>query len=332
MHQDLGKQSENTMQYNNSERSPDTAIQLQTLCSTIQGLAQSEERSKTRQEEVEQVAMRLSQHLQRSLNVQDLLQFFCQEIATVVPCDSTSYQNLEQNLVYTHGNKGSHICHYNLELEGEYLGDLICTRNKPFGDQDLLIIESLAGYLVYPLRNALMYRVALNLAMQDPLTGAGNKKALEQAIKREQNLFQRYDTPFSMLFIDIDDFKKINDQHGRATGDLALQNIYSTITGVIRQSDQVFRFGGEEFVVLLNNTQLTDATFLAERIRGAIEVAETSVICPRTLTELDSCYMTVSIGVVNFHASEDMDSLFNRADEALYNAKESGCNQVCIAA
>ncbi len=312
------------MQHFNSERSLDTDFQLQTLRSTISGLAQNRHRSRSRQEEIEHIALRLSQNLQRSLDIQALLQFFCQEIATIVPCDSTSYQNLEENLGFSYGTKGVHICQYNLELEGKYLGDLICTRNAPFGDQDLLIIESLAGSLVYPLRNALMYRQAINMSLQDPLTGAGNRKALEKAIKREQNLVERYDTPFSMLMIDIDFFKKINDQYGHTTGDQALQTLSETISDVIRQSDQFFRFGGEEFVILLNNTELESATFLAERIRQAVEDSETE-------NENGTIKMTVSIGVAHYDKTENMDNLLNRADQALYCAKEEGRNKVNVA-
>lgn len=313
------------MQYINSEPSLNTDIQLETLRSTIQGLAQVNKRTKSRQEEVEHAALRLTQRLQRTLDIQALLQFFCQEIATLVPCDSTSYQNSEQNLGYSYGSKGIHICQYKLELEGQYLGDLICTRNKPFGDQDLLIIEGLAGSLVFPLRNALLYQQAINMALQDPLTGAGNRKALEKAIAREQNLVERYDTPFSMLMIDIDLFKQINDNYGHSAGDKTLQSVSNTIMDVVRQSDQLFRYGGEEFVVLLNNADVKSASFMAERIRKAIEEIE-------TLCESKSIKVTVSIGVASFNQKEDMDTLFNRADKALYTAKNNGRNQVSIAA
>jgi len=313
------------MQYFNSERSQNTDIQLETLRSTIHGLAQVSGRSKTRQLEIEDASLRLTQRLQRTLDIQALLQFFCQEIATLVPCDSASYQNSQHNIGVNYGSKGSHICQYKLDLGGEYLGDLICTRNKPFGDQDLLIIESLAGALIYPLRNALMYQQAISMALQDPLTSAGNRKALEKAISREQHLVERYETSFSLLMIDIDYFKKINDQHGHSAGDQTLLNVSQAIMNVIRQSDQLFRYGGEEFVVLLNNTDVSSATFMAERIRQAIEQAE-------TLCENISIKVTVSIGVANFNIKESTDQLFNRADKALYIAKDNGRNQVSVAA
>jgi len=312
------------MQYFNSERSLNTDIQLETLRNTIQGHANVNRRSKTRQEEVEQAGLRLTQRLQRTLDIQALLQFFCQEIATLVPCDSTSYQNLEQSLGYTYGTNGTHICQYKLELEGQYLGDLICSRNRPFGDQDLLIIEGLAGSLVYPLRNALMYQQAINMALQDPLTGAGNRKALENAIIREQHMVERNESPFSLLMIDIDFFKKINDQHGHSAGDKTLQSVSQTVIDAIRHSDQLFRFGGEEFVVLLSNTDLNSATVMAARIRHAVEDAET--IC-----ESQSIKVTTSIGVAHFEKNEGMEQLINRADRALYDAKDNGRNQVKVA-
>jgi len=313
------------MRYFNSERSLNTETQLESLRSNIAGITQVDRRIKRHQQEVELAGLRLTERLQRTLDIQALLQFFCQEIATLVPCDSTSYQNTEQNLGYSFGNKGVHICHYNLELEGQYLGDLICTRNKPFGDQDLLVIETLAASLVYPLRNALMYQQAINMALQDPLTGAGNRKALEKAIVREQNLVERYDTPFSMLMIDIDFFKKINDQYGHSVGDTTLQTVSKTIMDMIRQSDEMFRYGGEEFVVLLNNSDVNSASYMAERIRQAIEQVE--IMCEDSLIKV-----TVSIGVAHFNKTECMDHLFNRADQALYVAKDNGRNQVSVAA
>jgi len=313
------------MPYFKNEGSLNTNLQLENLRSNVDGLARVNTRNKARQEEIEHADLRLTQRLQRTLDIQALLQFFCQEIATLVPCDSTSYQNIEQNLGYSYGTLGTHICQYKLELEGQYLGDLVCTRNKPFGDQDLLIIESLTGALIYPLRNSLMYQQAINMSLLDPLTGAGNRKALEKAIIREQNNVVRYDTPFSMLMIDIDYFKNINDDYGHSAGDTTLQSVSETIQNIIRQSDELFRFGGEEFVVLLNNSDVNSATYMAERIRKAIEQVE-------TLCENECIKVTVSIGVAHFNKTECMDQLFNRADQALYRAKNNGRNQVKVAA
>ena len=121
---------------------------------------------------------------------------------------------------------------------------------------------------------------------------------------------ERYDTPFSMLMIDIDYFKKINDQHGHSAGDTTLKSVCETIKNIIRQSDELFRFGGEEFVVLLNNSDVNSASFMAERIRQAIEQVE-------TLCENGAIKVTVSIGVAHFNKTECMDQLFNRAEKII---------------
>lgn len=313
------------MRYFNNKQSIKTESHFAGLRSNIAGLAKLKHTSQNRQDEVEQAGLRLTQRLQRTLDIQELLQLFCQEIANLVPCNSTSYQNIEENLGYTYGTHGVHVCQYKLELEGMYLGELVCTRDKAFGDQDLLVVETLAGSLVYPLRNALMYRQAINMALQDPLTGAGNRKALDKALSREQNMAERYDTPFSMLIIDIDFFKNINDDYGHSCGDTTLKAVSKTIQQTIRQSDDMFRYGGEEFVVLLNNCDVNNASIMAERIRQAIEKVE--ILCKTGVINV-----TVSIGVANFNKQENMDNLFNRADQALYKAKDGGRNQVTVAA
>jgi diguanylate cyclase (GGDEF)-like protein len=292
---------------------------------SVQDLAQVQHYTSQRQSDIELVEIRLTQGLQRSLDIQTLLAFFCKEIAEIVPCDSVAYQNSEYRIAHIHGKVGTHMCQYHLELEGQFLGDLICTRNKPFGDLDLRTIESLAGTLVYPLRNALLYQQAISMSLEDPLTGVGNRKALENALNREINLSGRQGKPLTMLMIDIDHFKQINDTYGHDAGDQALSHVTEIISAVSRQSDEVFRYGGEEFIVLLNNTDKANANDLAERIRHAIEQSE---VC------LNHCQfnLTVSIGVAEHHSSKGKDMLFKEADKALYEAKHGGRNQVKVAA
>jgi len=306
--------------YNNQFTTTDNTQKVK-----IHDIAGVQKRNTGRQRAIELLEVRLTQGLQRSLEISTLLEFFCKEIAEIVPCDSVAYQNSKHRVAHAHGKVNAHICTYQLDLEGEHLGELICTRAKPFGDLDLLTIESLAATLVYPLRNALMYQQAVSMALQDPLTGVGNRKALEQAITRETKLVERHHTPFSMLMIDIDFFKKINDTHGHAAGDQAIIQVTEMISHVVRESDQLYRYGGEEFVVLLNNTDIENAHDLAERIRHAIEATE---ICYN-----NKCFdVTVSIGIADFHQNEHISQLFSKADAALYQAKESGRNQVKVAA
>jgi diguanylate cyclase (GGDEF)-like protein len=175
--------------------------------------------------------------------------------------------------------------------------------------------------LLYPLRNALTYREVLQNALTDQLTGAGNRAALDNTLKREIDLSKRHQQPLSVLAIDIDWFKKVNDTYGHQAGDEILKQVVDTIAKPSRCTDQTFRYGGEEFVVLLHNTSPVGAAVIAERIRKAVE--EQIVVING-----DELKITVSIGAATLKIQDNATTLFSRADQALYEAKGNGRNQV----
>jgi diguanylate cyclase (GGDEF)-like protein len=127
-----------------------------------------------------------------------------------------------------------------------------------------------------------------------------------------------------MLVIDIDHFKDINDRYGHIIGDCALKTIAATIAACKRDGDLLFRYGGDEFVILMRETDCDGAELLAERVRGAIQKTP----CSCSGTELA---LTISIGVSVLRDSDSPVALFARADQALYSAKRGGRNQVCVA-
>jgi diguanylate cyclase (GGDEF)-like protein len=156
----------------------------------------------------------------------------------------------------------------------------------------------------------------------DPLTGVLNRRGFLQCFNRVRARQQRRDAPLSLMAIDLDHFKSINDQHGHAQGDRVLVHVASVVMRTVRQSDVVARFGGEEFVVLLPETTLPHAQQLAQRIQ--------SLLCDSPLPELPAC--TVSIGIAGQQArGETLDSLLSRADDALYRAKANGRNRAEVA-
>jgi diguanylate cyclase (GGDEF)-like protein len=157
----------------------------------------------------------------------------------------------------------------------------------------------------------------------DPLTGVLNRRGFLQFFSRVRARQQRSDVPLSLMVIDLDHFKAINDQFGHAHGDEVLVHVASVIMGAARQCDYVARFGGEEFVVLMPDTALTQAQQLALRIQ--------SLLRDRHRPGETAC--TVSIGIAAQHAAnESLDSLFSRADMALYRAKANGRNRAEVAA
>ena len=270
------------------------------------------------QDELEK-ALRLSGILQTTLDVTKIIELFAHEIAKLVDYHYISYSHTEFGINISYGKTAPHSCTYRLVVSGETLGELVFSRRKKFTVKETAFLETLLCGLVYPLRNALLYQKALEAAHRDPLTGVNNRASMDASIEREILLAQRHGTEMSLLAMDIDHFKKINDNYGHSMGDCVIKAVAEAATAAIRSSDMVFRFGGEEFVILLSNTDRTGATLLANRLRQKIE--ETCIICDGTHLSA-----TVSIGVTCTQQGDSRDKLFARADAALYQAKAAGRN------
>jgi diguanylate cyclase (GGDEF)-like protein/PAS domain S-box-containing protein len=178
--------------------------------------------------------------------------------------------------------------------------------------------------------NDISERKALELeltrqASTDPLTGIFNRRYFMAQAEQEMRRSRRFTRALSVMMLDIDHFKPINDRHGHAVGDAVLQGVVRRAMESLRQSDQIARLGGEEFAVILPETNLAAATDVAGRLR--LHMAERPVIAERAAIPC-----TVSIGVAELSAGDgSIDDLLRRADEALYRAKQNGRDRVEIA-
>ena len=159
------------------------------------------------------------------------------------------------------------------------------------------------------------------LASSDKLTGAWNRRRLEEAVANEMDRLNRYDHPLCLLVLDIDLFKRVNDGYGHAAGDRLLIEMAAQIRSALRSSDSLTRWGGEEFAVLCPNTALSTAAVLAGRLCKNIAATKFSV----------AEKITVSIGVAQCMPGETWEQWFHRADTALYRAKGLQRNQVQVA-
>ncbi len=261
--------------------------------------------------------------LQTTLDLDQQLELFAKSMREQLEIDGLEYRNEAAELTRQVGHTATHRATYDLQLQEQSLGSLRFFREMPFTDRELRSLENLLCGLVYPLRNALTYLDALRLASHDPLTGVQNRLALQHALQREVDLAHRQGAPLSMLVIDADHFKRFNDEYGHAFGDDVLRALANALSQTVRRSDLLFRFGGEEFVILASHTTRDGARLLAERLREAVAGI-------RTVRGRDVA-LSVSVGVAELNKDETPEQLFERADQAVYEAKAAGRNRVVLA-
>ncbi len=277
------------------------------------------------EESFERSRTQMTQVLQVSLDLQTLLELFFVNLQALVSVNGMLYTHKPQACQSLIGSEQLHRVSYTLNnSQREFLGELEFSRSLRFKEKELLAIESLISALICPLKNALLYRDALRLATHDSLTGLGNRSAMQSAMEREIQLANRYQQPLSLVVIDIDHFKHINDQFGHTSGDDVLKEVARNIQAVSRLTDLTFRYGGEEFIVILNKTPEQGATVIAERLRLFIEGL-------RIESAQQQIKVTVSLGCATLQPGESGTELFDRADKALYQAKRSGRNRVVSA-
>lgn len=206
-------------------------------------------------------------NLQSSLDPERLVKIFFRHLNRLLPCQGLRYRNLAEGIELQQGEEGVNRADYTLTLGEEDLGEVRFSRRKPFSHEELRQMEVLLASLVLPMRNAIHYRTALEAASIDPLTGLQNRRSLVDNLKREMSRARRESQPLAMMVIDIDSFKRINDEISHLAGDQVLTQIAGLLARAVRRSDMVFRFAGDEFVLLLPNMDREGTKILSSRIR-----------------------------------------------------------------
>jgi diguanylate cyclase (GGDEF)-like protein len=219
-----------------------------------------------------------------------------------------------------------------LSKYGDYLILPLTIARKPIGylvasgikERDKEKFGILAQQFVLGIKRAILYQNVQELATMDSLTGIFTRRYWFERCNEEMERSRKFNYELSFLMLDIDHFKDFNDKYGHLVGDVILMAVSNTIKENIRQIDLVGKYGGEEFCVILTETNAEGAQFVAERIRKAME--EKSVAAYD-----EDLKVTISIGVSAFpQDSSDLNTLVDKADQALYKAKESGRNRVCV--
>lgn len=223
---------------------------------------------------------------------------------------------------YTHGLRS--MAYMPLIAKGKVIGSFILSSKTPnaFSRRHIKLLEQLAAQIAMPLENTQLYAMAKKKAGVDELTGLNNRRSLEEVIDSEISRHSRYGGTFSLAILDLDSFKLYNDTYGHLAGDNLLQIIGRNIKGAIRNSDYAFRYGGDEFAVLLPQTSIDAALSVLERVREKIvDGVDTQKITITTSIGL-ACWPDDGISHTDIIAS---------ADVTLYRAKRNGGNQTICA-
>ena len=207
----------------------------------------------------------------------------------------------------------------------EVLGVMLLGSVNRFDTNEVSLLEYITNQIAVVLENALTHEEVERLSVTDGLTGVFNRRHITARMEEEFSKAYRYANPISVLLVDIDHFKHINDAHGHHAGDEALVEVANAMQGSLRETDLLGRYGGEEFVILLPQTGAGDAATAAEKLRERIEALE--------LPSLGGVGLTVSVGVAGHpaHPVETLEQLVQAADAALYRAKDTGRNRVEVA-
>ncbi|MCP1727639.1 diguanylate cyclase (GGDEF)-like protein [Natronospira proteinivora] len=209
------------------------------------------------------------------------------------------------------------ICHVHVSFPTDLHGE-----EEPYPLKELEEVSQVVDELIHNRTQSLTesYRRLEQMVVRDRLTGMYNRVRIDEVLEQEVVRASRYQRHFSVIFLDLDHFKQINDNHGHLVGDKILKSLAKHIQGNIRETDTAARWGGEEFLIVLPETELSEAVQVAEKLRQAFEVRP---------FQLDGYEIpvTLSMGVACCQDGDNIEAILTRADKALYRAKANGRNR-----
>jgi diguanylate cyclase (GGDEF)-like protein len=267
--------------------------------------------------------LKLSDLLSRNLQLEQIIADFSHEIQSDIPHQGYRFECNELDTALTEGKNHGCNVNYRLTYQGMQLGEITLYRLTRFDKDEIHAFENLLCALIFPVKNALMYQTALQSAYSDPLTGLNNRTSMEKNLPREIDLANRHEQPMALMVMDLDGFKQVNDSCGHDAGDQVLQRVGQVMTDALRNTDLLYRYGGDEFVAGLPQTDISGAMDVSERIRSGVEKLDMSA-------DNISSQIFVSLGLTMVRPGDSYLYSFKRADRALYHAKHSGRNRIVI--
>lgn len=259
--------------------------------------------------------------LLHSLHRDEILENFTYCLRKHLKFSYLCFKDENDNAIFTYGRKTKNDVTCMLtESKESICGTFVLGRANEFSDKELATLEKSLALVALSLKNAKTHKQALDSAKVDPLTKLLNRYSLDEHLDREINLAKRTNQNLSVLVADLDNFKLINDNFGHLSGDKILVHTSKILRQSARDIDLIFRLGGEEFLIILNNTNQKGALKLAKRIVS--NIASEDIIINKKIIPY-----TISVGAAHLMDSDCKKSLLMRADKALYTAKHLGRNQ-----
>ena len=253
----------------------------------------------------------LLEQLQTTLDLEKLLDIFAMEAARYIKFSGLYFKNKMISKTLRGSRKAKYERQFELKLNDEFIGTISYSVNKPISMHHYKDLQSIHQTILYPLKNALQYHQAMQLAMQDSLTGLGNRRYFDEQLKRAMHNANRHHAQVGLVLGDLNKFKAINDTYGHITGDLVLIQFASVLRTCIRDSDSIFRFGGDEFAIIVENASECALDIIQSRIDSALK---TNVL-------LAKYQVGCSLGTTFMNRADNEHTLFERADRALYRQK-----------
>jgi diguanylate cyclase (GGDEF)-like protein len=255
--------------------------------------------------------MSLLEQLQTTLSLEKLLDIFAMEAARYIQFSGLYLKSEIASKTLPGSRKSKQERHFELKLNNEFIGTITYGINSPISMNHYKDLQRIHKILLYPLKNALQYHQAMQLAMQDSLTNLGNRRYFDDQLKRAMHNANRQHEKVGLILMDLNKFKAINDNYGHSIGDQVLMQFSDVLRTCVRDSDSIFRFGGDEFAIIVEHASEDALDIIQNRIDGALK---TNII-------LSKYQVGCSLGTTFMNRADNEHTLFERADAALYREK-----------
>lgn len=256
---------------------------------------------------------------QRCLDPLSLLNALYERVSEYLPVEGFSWRQEydEVSTPFFHSDSGEHCVVHHLELTHAdvRLGKLAVCAERALSEEESAWMLRVAQSIAFSLRNTMIFQKALVEAHQDPLTGLKNRRVFDAEIARERACFVRYNIKSSLVVMDINGLKSINDTWGHDVGDRAIRLFAEGLRQVSRDTDQAYRFGGDEFCAILPATNLHGAKKMADRLSAWLAAHELSLPSGERIT------VRAAFGLAEAEKNDDEKDWFRRADQSLYHNK-----------